>query len=73
LISTTLRDFLRGLGAHLLDAAGQRIVPFTADDRVAQSRGHLGMAGDLADLDGAPADVLPPCDAGAAGRAGWLY
>ena len=52
---------------------GQRIVPFTADNRVAQSRGHLGMAGDLADLDGAPADVLPPCDAGAAGRAGWLY
>jgi hypothetical protein len=48
-------------------------VALAADDRIVQSRVHLGVAGDLAGLDGAPADVLPPCDVGGAGYAGWLY
>jgi hypothetical protein len=51
-----------------LDASRQLILPFGADEGIFASHLEIAVAGDLRCLDRASADLLPPCNIGAAKR-----
>jgi len=58
----------RGLGSLGLDQSRELVLALQADQRVLLRDGGAGVTGDLARLDTAAADLLPPRDVGAPER-----
>ena len=65
-----LEDPFPGFRAPALNPARQFVLPLQLDDCVLLGDLGVGVAGDLAGLDAAAADFLPPRDVGAAQRVG---
>ena len=68
-LASLLFGFLRllllaGCRDAALNRAGQFVLPLQLNDRVVARHAYGRMARDLARFDGAPADLLPPCDVG---------